>query len=196
MFGLWPGREIRLETERLLLRPPRLSDHAAWTEARRSSREHLARWEPTWSADHLTRNAFRQRVRWARVAMRQERAWPFFILLREGGAFVGAVTLDNVRRGPAQAGTLGYWTAASHVRRGYMLEALAALRGFAFGTLDLSRLEAGCLPENAPSRALLERAGFRQEGVAEAYLRINGRWREHALYAALRADRRSEGPEV
>lgn len=193
MFGLWPGREVALDSERILLRPPRLADYQAWSAARRESRAHLAPWEPAWAADHLTLSAFRQRVRWARVAMRKDRAWPFFIILKESRALVGAVTLDNVRRGPAEAGTLGYWTAAAHLRRGYMLEALGLVRRFAFEELGLSRLEAGCLPENAASRALLERAGFRHEGVAEAYLKIDGRWRDHALYAALRADRRGDG---
>ena len=86
--------------------------------------------------------------------------------------------------------TLGYWTGEAHIRQGYMAEALTALRDYAFATLDLSRLEAACLPENTPSRKLLERCQFKYEGVAQAYLQINGRWRNHVLYAALRADRR------
>jgi ribosomal-protein-alanine N-acetyltransferase len=64
----------------------------------------------------------------------------------------------------------------------------------AFTALELSRIEAACLPENAASRALLDRTGFRYEGVAESYLQINGRWRDHVLYANLRADRRARAP--
>ncbi|QIE57212.1 GNAT family N-acetyltransferase [Pikeienuella piscinae] len=188
MFGV--RRETRLPTERLILRPPRLSDFPAWARARRDSREHLKPWEPTWAPDHLTRAAFRQRVHWARKAMRLGRAWPFMIFTKEDGALVGAVTLDHVRRGPAEAATLGYWTALAHARRGYMREALSEVRRFAFDDLRLSRLEAGCLPENAASRALLETVGFKYEGVAQAYLQIDGRWRDHVLYAALRGDRR------
>ena len=105
-------------------------------------------------------------------------------------ALIGGITLDNIRRGPAQAGTLGYWVGADHARKGYMREAIDALVHYAFTSLDLSRVEAACLPENAPSRALLERCGFKYEGVAQAYLQINGRWRTHVIYAALRADRR------
>ena len=71
-----------------------------------------------------------------------------------------------------------------------MAEALTALRDYAFNILDLSRLEAACLPENIASRKLLERCQFKYEGVAQAYLQINGRWRNHVLYACLRADRR------
>ena len=105
-------------------------------------------------------------------------------------ALVGAVTLDNIRRGPAQAGTLGYWVGAPFARKGYMREALEAVVHYAFTDLDLSRLEAGCLPENAASRGVLEKVGFKYEGVAQSYLQINGRWRNHVLYANLRADRR------
>jgi ribosomal-protein-alanine N-acetyltransferase len=103
---------------------------------------------------------------------------------------LGAVTLDNIRRGPAQAGTLGYWIGEPFARQGYMREALQAVVHHAFGRLDLSRLEAACLPENTASRGLLEKCGFKYEGVAQSYLQINGRWRTHVLYAALRMDRR------
>ena len=73
-----------------------------------------------------------------------------------------------------------------------MTEALRAVREHAFAALDLSRLEAACLSGNIASRRLLERCGFKYEGVAQAYLQIDGRWRNHVLYAALRPDRRGQ----
>jgi [ribosomal protein S5]-alanine N-acetyltransferase len=73
-----------------------------------------------------------------------------------------------------------------------MRETILALVHHAFHRLDLSRIEAACLPENAPSRSLLEHCGFKFEGVAQSYLQINGRWRTHVLYAALRMDRRGK----
>jgi ribosomal-protein-alanine N-acetyltransferase len=103
---------------------------------------------------------------------------------------VGAITLDNIRRGPAQSGTLGYWIGQGHARQGYMREAIEAVVHHAFRTLDLSRVEAACLPENTPSRGVLENSGFKYEGVAQSYLQIDGRWRNHVLYANLRHDRR------
>ena len=106
------------------------------------------------------------------------------------GTLLGAITLDNIRRGPAQQGTLGYWIGQRFARQGYMREAIDALTRHAFTSLDLSRLEAACLPENIASRRLLESSGFKYEGVAQAYLQINGRWRNHVLYASLRHDRR------
>jgi ribosomal-protein-alanine N-acetyltransferase len=71
-----------------------------------------------------------------------------------------------------------------------MREAIDAVVHYAFDRLDLSRIEAACLPENKASRGLLEKAGFKYEGVAQSYLQIDGRWRTHVLYAALRLDRR------
>ncbi|MDX5358586.1 MAG: GNAT family N-acetyltransferase, partial [Rhodobacterales bacterium] len=103
---------------------------------------------------------------------------------------IGAITLDHIRRGPAQAGTIGYWIGQPYARNGYMREAIEGLCHHAFGQLDLSRIEAACLPENAASRGALEKCGFKYEGVAQAYLQIGGRWRNHVLYALLRHDRR------
>ena len=97
-----------------------------------------------------------------------------------------------IRRGPAQSGVLGYWTGQPYARHGYMRETIAALVHHAFERLDLSRIEAACLPENVASRGLLESSGFKYEGVAQSYLQINGRWRTHVLYAALRMDRRGK----
>jgi ribosomal-protein-alanine N-acetyltransferase len=112
--------------------------------------------------------------------------------LRETKTLLGAITLDNIRRGPAQAGTLGYWVGKEYIRQGFMREAIQALVYYAFSSLDLSRIEAACLPENAASRAVLEKSGFKYEGVAQSYLQINGRWRNHVLYASLRSDRRGK----
>ena len=185
-----------LRTERLLLRPPEMDDFLQWAAVRRGSEAFLRPWEPAWARDHLTSRAFRERVYWAARAIGEGKAYPFFLFRQEDGAFLGAITVDNIRRGPAMCATVGYWIGAGHARRGYMAEALAATRDFVFGDLGLSRLEAGCLPENAASRRLLERCGFKYEGVAQAYLQIAGRWRTHVLYAALRADRRGRIAEA
>ncbi|MFC5567642.1 GNAT family N-acetyltransferase [Rubellimicrobium aerolatum] len=173
----------------MVLRPPAMSDWRAWSALRRDSAEFLQPWEPTWAADHLSRRAFTSRVGWARHSIATGTAVPLF-LIRHDGALLGAITLDNIRRGPAQSGTTGYWIGQPFSRQGYMREAVQAMVQFAFGALDLSRIEAGCLPENTPSRRLLEGCGYKYEGVAQSYLQINGRWRNHVLYANLRLDRR------
>ena len=183
-------RKLRLETERMSLRPPQHGDFAHWVAARRDSAEFLIPWEPTWAGDHLTRKGFTNRVYWAQRAVANGSALPLFLIRRQDQALLGAITLDNVRRGPAQAATVGYWMKQSMARQGYMREGLEALVHHAFTQMDLSRIEAACLPENAASRGVLEKSGFKYEGVAQSYLQINGRWRNHVLYANLRSDRR------
>lgn len=184
-----------IETRRLILRLPEMSDHTAWAAIRRDGVDFLRPWEPSWSTDHFTRRAFRNRVYWAQRAREEGRALAFFLVRREDARLVGALTLDNIRRGPAQSAQVGYWIGPEFARQGFMSEALSATMGYAFATLDLSRIEAACLPGNEASRGLLEGAGFRYEGTAEKYLQIDGRWRDHVLYAVLRADRRASGEE-
>jgi [ribosomal protein S5]-alanine N-acetyltransferase len=179
-----------IETQRLTLRLPEMGDHPAWALLRREGEVFLRAWEPSWSHDHLTRKAFRNRVYWAWRAREEGRALALFLIRRENGGLIGAITLDNIRRGPAQSAQVGYWIGQPFARQGLMTEALTAVVQHAFTALDLSRIEAACLPENVASRALLDRTGFRYEGVAESYLQINGRWRNHVLYASLRPDRR------
>lgn len=185
-------RKLRIETERMTLRPPQHSDFRAWSGLRAGSEDYLRPWEPSWAEDHLTRKAFTNRVYWAQRSISGGTAVPLFLLRRQDDLLLGAITLDNIRRGPSQAGTLGYWTGEAFARQGYMREAIGALVHHAFTRLDLSRIEAACLPENAASRGLLESSGFKYEGVAQSYLQIDGRWRTHVLYAALRGDRRGK----
>jgi len=190
MFGA--RKKVRLETERMTLRPPMHADFRAWSGLRQDSAEFLTPWEPMWASDHLSRKGFTNRVYWAQRSIANGNAVPLFLVRRADDALLGAITLDNIRRGPAQAGTTGYWIGQPFARQGYMKEAIEAVVHYAFRTLDLSRIEAGCLPENTPSRRLLEQCGYKYEGVAQSYLQINGRWRNHVLYANLRSDRRGK----
>ena len=183
-------RKFRIDTERMILRPPVHGDFRNWSWQRESSAEFLTPWEPAWAADHLTRKSFTNRVYWAQRSITNGSAVPLFLIDRQSEGLVGAITLDNIRRGPAQSATLGYWVGQSHARQGYMREAIEAVVHYAFAQMDLSRIEAACLPENTPSRGVLEKSGFKYEGVAQSYLQINGRWRTHVLYACLRSDRR------
>ncbi len=188
MFSRRP--KVQIQTERMTLRLPVHGDYQDWRALRANGAAFLQPWEPRWSADHLSRKGFTNRVYWAQRSVAAETALPLFLTRREDGALLGALTLDNIRRGPAQAGTVGYWIGAPYARQGYMREALAGVVHHAFARLDLSRVEAACLPENTASRGVLEKAGFKYEGVAQSYLQIDGRWRNHVLYSSLRNDRR------
>jgi ribosomal-protein-alanine N-acetyltransferase len=170
------------------LRTPQMADYVEWATLRESSRDFLVPWEPIWPADDLTRGAFRRRVRRYAEDQRSDQAYAFMVFRNSDDKLVGGLTLANVRRGVAQAGSLGYWMGAPYVRRGYMTAAVRAIIPFAFGTLRLHRLEAACIPANTASVRLLEKTGFTREGYAREYLCINGVWQDHLLYARLKDD--------
>jgi ribosomal-protein-alanine N-acetyltransferase len=169
----------------VFLRMPLAQDYPAWAALRAESRDFLQPWEPLWASDELTRGAFRRRLRRYARELREERAFPFFVFRESDGALLGGATLSNVRRGVAMACTLGYWMGAPYAGKGYMGAAVSLLVPFAFGELGLNRVEAACLPTNAASRRLLEKAGFEREGYARRYLRIAGEWQDHVLYARI-----------
>jgi ribosomal-protein-alanine N-acetyltransferase len=177
-----------LDSRRLYLRTPASYDYVPWAELRAQSRERLVPWEPAWSRDELTRSAFRRRLRHYQRDLRDETGFAFFIFRREDQRLVGGLSLSNVRRGVTLAVTLGYWMGAPFNNRGYMTEAVDTVLPFVFGTLWLHRIEAACLPSNQSSIRVLEKCGFEREGLARRYLRINGVWQDHLLYAALAED--------
>ena len=168
------------------LRYPRSADYTAWARLRGESRDFLTPWEPVWADDELTRSAFRRRIKRYQKETRLDSAYVFFVLRESDDALLGGCTLSNVRRGVTQCCTLGYWVGAGFARQGHMTAALKALIPFIFRTLGLHRIEAACLTDNAASKNLLTRAGFRQEGLARGYLLINGNWADHLLFALLK----------
>jgi ribosomal-protein-alanine N-acetyltransferase len=177
-----------IERDRVVLRPPQTADYVEWASLREKSREFLVPWEPTWPQDDLTRGAFRRRLKRYAEDQRTDQAYAFFIFRKDDNALVGGLTLANIRRGVAQAGSLGYWLGEPYVRRGYMTAAVNALVPFTFATLKLHRVEAACIPNNIASIRLLEKCGFTREGLAREYLCINGAWQDHLLYARLASD--------
>jgi ribosomal-protein-alanine N-acetyltransferase len=155
-----PDAGPSVEGEVVRLRAPRMADFHAWSKLRAESRAFLQPWEPTWPADDLTRAAYRRRL-------------SIYTRDRELG------------QGHAQSAAVGYWAGAQHARQGYTLAALNALTQFAFATLGLHRLEAACCTDNQPSRRLLLKAGFSEEGIARSYLKINGIWRDHLTFGLI-----------
>jgi ribosomal-protein-alanine N-acetyltransferase len=172
----------------VFLRAPQMADYSEWVALREASRDFLTPWEPTWPADDLTRASFRRRMKRYSEDQRSDLAYPLFIFRKSDGVLVGGLTLANVRRGCAQAGSLGYWMGAAYAGKGHMTAAVAAVLPFAFGTLRLHRVEAACIPANIASIRLLENTGFRREGFARQYLCIDGIWQDHLLYARLKDD--------
>jgi ribosomal-protein-alanine N-acetyltransferase len=172
--------------EGVVLRMPQMTDHNDWAALREKSREFLTPWEPTWPEDDLSRSAFRRRIKRYAEDLRTDQGYAFLIFRTADNALVGGLTLANVRRGVAQAGSLGYWMGLPFARHGFMTAAVSAIIPFAFATLRLHRLEAACIPTNAGSIRLLENTGFVREGYARQYLCIDGTWQDHLLYARLK----------
>ncbi len=181
-----PARTLQLQNKRIYLRPPVQSDWREWSALRAASRDFLAPWEPIWPYDALTRGAFRRRLKIYKTEARQGIGHSLLAFRKTDNELLGGVTLSNLRRGVAQAGSLGYWIGERYSRQGYMTESLAAVLNFGFVSLGLHRIEAACLADNTASRNLLLKCGFHEEGIAREYLRINGHWQDHQLFAVLR----------
>ncbi|MCX7340393.1 MAG: GNAT family protein [Hyphomicrobiales bacterium] len=181
---------VQIKGDGVMLRQPVLDDYEAWSSVRQQSRAFLEPWEPLWSDEDLTKRAFRQRVKRAAAESDADEAYAFMIFRMQDQALIGGVTLGLVRRGVAQACTMGYWLGEPYGGHGYMTRAVKAVAKHAFEDLHLRRIEAACVPANGRSRALLERVGFQREGYARQYLCINGRWEDHLLYALLASDPR------
>lgn len=174
-----------IRSTRLVLRPPAVADYNQWAELRTLSRAHLTPWEPAWSRDDLSRQMFRRRLRAYARDVRDDMSYAYFIADTASDALMGGITLSNVRRGSAQTATLGYWIGKPYVGQGRMTEAVYTILPFAFRVLRLHRLEAACMPTNIGSIRVLEKNGFIREGTARQYLRINGIWEDHVLFALL-----------
>lgn len=193
MFDLFRGglglpSDERIDGRKVYIRPPADYDWSEWAQLREASRDFLTPWEPTWPADCLTRSAYRRRLRHYAEEWHAGGGFAFFIFAREDDGLRGGITLSNVRRGVAQTGTLGYWVGKPHARQGVMSDAIRCMLRFSFDNLRLHRVEAACLPRNAASQGVLRKAGFREEGFAPKYLRINGQWEDHVLFAILEGE--------
>ncbi len=192
VFSRWRhySAEPNLTGQRLYIRPPVVSDWRKWARIREKSRAFLEPWEPLWPPDDLSPAGFNSRVSLTRAETARGEGYTFLLFRSADDALLGGLSLGNIRHGAAQTATLGYWMGEAYAGQGYMREAANLALDFAFGTMRLHRVEAGCLPRNARSTALLRRLGFAQEGLARAYLEINGTWEDHLLFAILATDPR------
>jgi ribosomal-protein-alanine N-acetyltransferase len=166
------------------LRPPRLFDGASWSRIRLRDRAYLENWEPTAPGRWEERNAA---VAWPgqwwslRSLARRGHTLPFVITV--DGEFAGQITIGNVVRGSLCSAWIGYWVAADLGRGGVATAAVAMLTDHCLFAAGLHRVEATVRPENAASLRVLDKLGFRQEGLLRHYLDVAGAWRDHVLLA-------------
>ncbi|MGY1624853.1 GNAT family N-acetyltransferase [Geodermatophilus sp. SYSU D00965] len=187
--ALHPGWPARLSFGPVELHPPRRRDAEEWSRVRLANEAWLSPWEPTapspWAARHTPQS---YRVMRRAVLRRAVAGTTLPFVVRVDGRLAGQVTIDNVVRGALRSGNLGYWIDRSVAGRGLATLAVALVCDHAFGPARLHRLQADIRPENGPSQRLVERLGFRAEGLLRRYLDIDGDWRDHRCYALLAED--------
>lgn len=173
-----------IETERLIIR---LADAAEVPEIVRYYREnqdYLQPFSPTFGGEQVDQAVWHEQVAERHLEFAHRESFRAFIFLRDSPERIaGNINLTQVVRGAFQSCVLGYNLDKREQGHGYMTEAVRAVVELAFSQWGLHRVAANYMPGNARSGAVLERCGFRIEGNAPAYLRINGRWEDHVLTA-------------
>jgi [ribosomal protein S5]-alanine N-acetyltransferase len=162
------------------IRPAVRADAPALAALFAAQRKHLAPWDPRREPAFFTRGG--QRARLVQVERERTAGTSFRFVILEGGELAGEVSVTNVVRRSFQSANVGYWVAGERNGRGVATAAVAAACTFAFGELELHRLEAGTLLHNVGSQIVLDRNGFTPFGVAPKYLRIAGAWCDHVLF--------------
>jgi ribosomal-protein-alanine N-acetyltransferase len=188
-----PGWPARLAEGAVALRPPGLRDGPAWVEVRLRNETWLDPWEATapeqavqpWP-ERQNLSSFAAMVRTLRRQARNGEALPFVVTWQ--GSLAGMLTVGSISRGAARTGSLGYWVDRRQAGQGITPTAVALAVDHCFGPAGLHRLEAWVRPENQASRRVLEKLGFREEGLAKAALFVDGAWRDHLICAVLPSD--------
>ena len=176
------NEKYKILAEDIYLRPPSLLDYNKWRLIREESRNFLTPWEPTWQTGEHTLKRYIRLITIYSRRRRSDSQYSFFIF-DKNDQLLGGINVFNIKRGISQSCTIGYWIGKKYSNKGYMTKALSILIVYLFNQYRINRIEAACLPSNNTSIKLLLRLGFSKEGYATDYLRINGRWEDHLLFA-------------
>jgi len=179
-------QRFKIAGEHISLRFPVAADRDEFVALRKSSREHLEKWEPIPPSglDIFSSEAFDRELDLHNTE--REQRW---VIIENGtGKIAGRIALGNIERGPFNNGRFGYWLGSGFEGKGYMFEALTLAVRHAFasredGGLGLHRVCANIMPSNGRSRTLLERVGFVKGGYSEKYLQIRGVYEDHERWA-------------
>ncbi len=172
---------VFLYGERIILRPPTRVDFKSWQKVRSKNRKYLTSFEPAWHKHTLTNLYLERRL------IRQAKFWHeglgrYFLICDKEDKLIGGININNICRGIAQFGSLGYWIDQDMQGYGYMKEAIEVIKEYSFNDLNLHHLNAATLTHNTRSIKTLKSCGFKREGYAEKYLKINGKWQDHILF--------------
>jgi [ribosomal protein S5]-alanine N-acetyltransferase len=177
---------VELAEGDVALRPIRMRDHRAWREVNQRNRDWLRPWEatvPPLAAGHPggSRPTYRQMVRHLRAEAAAGRILPFVVTYQ--GRLAGQLTVAGITWGSMCSAHVGYWVDQDVAGRGVMPTAVALAVDHCFRVVGLHRIEVCIRPENGPSRRVVEKLGFREEGLRPRYLHIDGAWRDHLVFA-------------
>jgi ribosomal-protein-alanine N-acetyltransferase len=180
LSGHTPGGDL------VLLRALQVKDRTEFQSVRRANREWLARWDATSPESSPSAVSFRDLVRNYDREAKAGRSLPFVVEVE--GRLVGQMNLSSITYGAFRSCSAGYWVSRTHAGRGITPTALALAGDYALGTLGLHRIEVNIRPENAPSLAVVDKLGFREEGTRLRMLHIDGAWRDHLSFALTTED--------
>ncbi len=177
---------MQLCSDRIYIRPLQISDTKALLDLRVRNRDFLRPFEPRHSDAHFTFQGQKELVEKAIQNWESGTGYGFGIFLMSTDQLLGRVNLSNVVRGAWQNCTIGYFLDERHNGQGFATEAVRLAVYFAFEHADLHRVQGAVMPRNLASIRVLQKVGFRYEGVAEYYLQINGKWEHHNIYSLTR----------
>jgi len=186
--GLWPATLTarRVGGAPVILRPLHIKERRQWEALRAENIEWLRPWEATSPEPTAAGLSFRQLLRQFDREAGEGRLQPFVI--ETEGRLVGQMHLFGIAWGSLRSASAGYWVAQSVAGQGIVPFALAAACDHAFLVLGLHRVEVNIRPENTASLRVVEKLGFREEGLRRLYLHIDGQWRDHRSFALTTED--------
>ena len=183
---------LRLEDRPTAIRPTEPSDAREQLALRVANRDHTGPWDPLRDESFYTEAGQRLELDLDQRSWAAGNAYAFAVLDTDArDRLIGRVALSNVVRGPWQNATLGYWIDRDAVGRGHASRAVRLALGYAFDHIGLHRVQPAIIPRNTASRRVAEKVGFRHEGRALRYLKINGVWEDHDIYALTAEDWRA-----
>jgi len=187
MYDLFLKKKNKeLLSKNIYLRYPIIDDWKEWAELRQKSKSFLQPWEPQWPKNFLTKNSFNFFINDNYRMSENNSGYNFFIFHYKKDILMGGISLTNLRFGAYQSVNMGYWMGKDFSGKGYMQEAIKCICNFCFKDLQINRIEAACIPRNIVSKRVLISSGFAIEGFARKYLKINGKFEDHILFAKLK----------
>ena len=187
MYNIFlPKKEKIIFGKQVILKKPIKDNWKEWAELRQRSRDFLQPWEPRWPKNFLTKDSYNLFVSQSETALIKKQIYNFFIFHKKTNNLMGGLSLTNLKSEGYKSITIGYWMGETYAGKGYMRDSLKIISNYCFIDLGLNRIEAACLPKNLSSKKVLLNSGFKVEGYAKKYLKINGKLEDHLLLAKLK----------